>query len=218
MSLSSSLFRGSEFFVLRGIQAATDQCTAKLCWERDSCIRQKGRLGDLNFPSILGFQILRLIETEVKVKSSIGLPSRAPALGFCFSTFVLAKPCYGADSKSTSQEGKLFLLGGCIPGIPKIPVPSPPHIVNIRFLWGGQKVHSPNHSCSQAPIWITQLILHQSSKPIWQELGWFRLTRSHCLGRRVTTSLLGEQNQVGEHKSKGLLAAEPEAAFPRFPS
>ena len=73
------------------------------------------------------------------MKSSIGLPSRAPALGFCFSTFVLAKPCRGADSESTSQEGKLLLLGGCIPGIPKIPVPSPPHFVYIRFLWGGQK-------------------------------------------------------------------------------
>ena len=139
MSLLSSMFRGSEFFVLRGIQAATDQCTAKLCWERDSCIRQKGRLGDLKFPFILGFQILCLIETEVNMKSSIGLPSRAPALGFCFPTFVLAKPCHGADSESTSQEGKLLLLGGCSPGIPKIPVPSPPHFVNIRFLWGGQK-------------------------------------------------------------------------------
>ena len=63
----------------------------------------------------------------------------APALGFCFSTFVFAKPCRGADSESTSQEGKLLLLGGCIPGIPKIPVPSPPHFVYIRFLWGGQK-------------------------------------------------------------------------------
>lgn len=147
----SSLFRGSEFFVLRGIQAATDQCTAKLCWERDSCIRQKGRLGDLKFPSILGFQILCLIETEVKVKSSIGLPSGLQLWGFVFPP-LYSKPCQGADSESTSQEGKLLLLGGCIPGIPKIPVPSPPHTVNSRFLWGGQKVHSPNHSCSQVLI------------------------------------------------------------------
>lgn len=33
------------------------------------------RLGDLKSPSVLGFQILSFIETEVKVKSSIGPPS-----------------------------------------------------------------------------------------------------------------------------------------------
>ena len=105
MSLLSSMFRGSEFFVLRGIQAATDQCTAKLCWERDSCIRQKRRLGDLKFPFILGFQILCLIETEVNMKSSIGLPSRAPALGFCFPTFECKHVCQG----TTVGRGSLMV-------------------------------------------------------------------------------------------------------------
>lgn len=49
------------------------------------------RLDDLKFPSILGFQLLCFIETEVNMKSSIGL-----SFGFCFSTFVLANPCHGA--------------------------------------------------------------------------------------------------------------------------
>lgn len=211
-SVSPSLvFRGTEFFVLRGIQAATDdQWAAKLCWERDSCFRQRVGLGDLKFPSILGFQILCLIETEVNVKSSTGLPLRAPALGLLFFHLCTFKSLlwsrFWRISEGTTQEGKLLLPGGCIPGIPKIPVPFPPHIVNIRFWWGGQKGHSPNCSCSQALIWIIQLILRESSswadlKPIWQGQCWFRLTGGHCLSRRMTSSLLGEQNQVWEHKT-----------------
>lgn len=60
----------------------------KLCEERDSCIRQRAGLGDLKLPSIPGFQILCFIETEVNVKSSLGL-CRHQLWGFVFPPLYL---------------------------------------------------------------------------------------------------------------------------------
>lgn len=163
-----------KFFVLEGIQAANgDHWAMRWCWERDSCVRQRVGLGDLNLPPILGFQILCSIETEVNVKSFTGLPLRAPASGVCVPTFVFANPCpersrlwrVSPGAAQPRKESSFCLVLHSWNSQDSSPFP--PHIVNIRFSWGGQKGHFPNCICSQALIWIIQLILSWGHK-----LGW----------------------------------------------
>lgn len=180
-----------------------------LCRERDSPIRQRVGLGDLKLPSILGFQSLCCIETEVNVESSVGLSPCGPRLwAACVSTFVRANPCCGARSGELhSPESKASFARQLHSWNSQDSSPFPPHIASIRFSWGGQKGHFPNHVGSQALIWIIQLIHREDTswadlKPFWQEHCWFRLTRGHCWRGRMASSLLGEQNQVWEQQQQ----------------
>lgn len=131
--------RGSEFFVLRGIQAATDdQWAAKLCWERDSSSRQRVGLGDLTLSSLpfLAFKVFVSLKLRLMWSPLLDYSCRLQLWGFVFPPLCLQIFAWcriWRASEGTTQEGNLLLLGGCIPRIPKIPVPFPPHIVNIRF-------------------------------------------------------------------------------------
>lgn len=176
--------------------------------KRDSPIRQRVGLGDLQLPSILGFQSLCCIETEVNVKSSVGLsPCGAPALdGLCFH-LCMCKPLLWSRVWRAAQSRKQssFCLAAAFLGFPRFQPLSSSHC-KVRFSWGGQKGRFPNHTGSQALIWIVQLIHREDTswadlKPFWQEGRWFRLTRGHCWSGRMASSLLGEQDQVWEQKT-----------------